>query len=73
MLSSILQSCRSGGQLVVVDFDKIPGQSRPWILEHVRGTKADFRGEIEAAGFEFVEELEIEGLVENFFLRFRRP
>ena len=30
-------------------------------------------GRIEDAGFEFAEEVAIEGLTENYVLRFRRP
>ncbi len=73
MLASIRYAMKPGAELVIVDFDKIPGQSRTWILEHIRATKDAFRSEIEAAGFVFVEEIEVEGLEENFFLRFRRP
>jgi hypothetical protein len=58
---------------VVVDFERIEGKSRDWLLEHVRAGKETFRKEIEAAGFEFVEEPTIEGLEENYFLKFRKP
>jgi len=71
-LASIHRALRPGGTLIVVDFERIPGVSRDWLLSHVRAGKEVFRAEIEAAGFEFVEELEIEGLEENYFLRFRR-
>jgi len=63
---------RPGGELIVVDFERIPGETRKWLLDHVRANKQTFRAEIEAAGFEFVEEVQIEGLVENYFLRFSR-
>lgn len=71
-LASLFSALRPGGELVVLDFERIPGVSREWILGHVRADKATFRAEIEAAGFEFVEELELP-LVENYVLRFRRP
>ena len=61
------------GTLIVIDFDRIPGKSREFILGHVRAGKGVFRSEIEAAGFEFVEEVELDGLKENYFLRFRCP
>lgn len=73
MLGSIHSALRPGGRLVVVDFERIPGVSRDWILGHVRAGKETFRSEIEANGFRFVEEVEIPGLEENYFLRFERP
>lgn len=72
-LGSLRRALKPGGQLVVIDFERIPGQSREWVIGHVRGDKAAFRAEIEQAGFEFVEEVEITGFVENYFLRFRKP
>jgi hypothetical protein len=57
----------------VVDFERIPGRSRDWVLDHVRAGKDAFRAEIEAAGFVVEPELEIAGLEENYVLRFRSP
>ncbi len=71
-LSTIHQAMVPGGRLIVVDFERIPGVSRPWILGHVRAGKEVFRAEIAAAGFEFVEEIEIPRLQENYFLVFKR-
>lgn len=73
MLWSIFRALRPGGTLVVVDFERIPGESREWILDHMRADKETFTAEIEQAGFVFEEEVEIDGLFENYFLRFRRP
>ena len=72
MLASIHLALARGGRLVVVDFDRIPGQSREWLLDHMRAGKDVFRREIEAAGFAFVEEVEIPGLEENYFLEFKK-
>lgn len=72
MLRSIHQALRPGGRLVVVDFERIPGQSREWVLNHVRGGKDVFKAEIEAAGFAFSDEVAIEGFRENYLLRFQR-
>lgn len=73
MLKSLLEALRPGGQLVVIDFERIPGVSRAWLLGHVRAGKEVFRAEILGAGFERAQELEIEGLSENYMLRFIRP
>jgi SAM-dependent methyltransferase len=72
-LASIQRALRPGGSLVVLDFERIPGQSRAFVLEHVRGGKDVFTREIREGGFELVDEIEIEGLEDNYFLRFRKP
>jgi predicted methyltransferase len=71
-LASLRQALVPGGRLVVVDFERIEGQSRDWVLEHVRADRATFQSEIEAAGFELVDAPVIAGLEENYVLRFRR-
>lgn len=73
MLRSLYSALRPGGALVVVDFERIPGVSRKWVLEHVRAGKATAIAEITAAGFRLEEEIEIDALKENYMLRFRRP
>jgi hypothetical protein len=55
--------------LVVIDFERIEGK---WTMGHVRAGKEVFRKEIEDAGLTFVEEVKLEGLKENYFLRFRK-
>ncbi|MEZ6132376.1 MAG: methyltransferase domain-containing protein [Planctomycetaceae bacterium] len=71
-LASLHLAMRDGGLLNVVDFERIPGKSREFILGHVRAGKEVFRAEIEAAGFEFVKEVTIPGFEENYFLQFRK-
>lgn len=70
-LASIRGALRDGGHFVVVDFERIPGVSRPWVLDHVRCGKEQVIAEVEAAGFEKVEEVPL-GLAENYFVRFRK-
>lgn len=72
-LASLLRALKPGGQVIVIDFERIEGVSREWTLGHVRAGKEVFRQEFEDAGFAFVEEVEIPGFVENYFLRFRKP
>ncbi|MFM1872434.1 MAG: hypothetical protein RL398_1856 [Planctomycetota bacterium] len=71
MLADLRRVLRPGGELFVVDFDKIPGTSREWILGHVRADRAQATAEITAAGFALVETCEC-GLEENYALRFVR-
>ncbi|HEY6564604.1 MAG TPA: methyltransferase domain-containing protein [Pirellulaceae bacterium] len=73
MLTSIRFALRPGGHMVLIDFERIPGTSREWVIDHVRADKATFRQEIERSGFVLVEEVPIPGFRENYFLRFRRP
>jgi predicted methyltransferase len=70
-LASIHRALRPGGTFVVVDFERIPGVSREWILSHVRCGKEQVIAEVEAAGFRLREEVAL-GLVENYVLRFDR-
>jgi uncharacterized protein (TIGR01244 family) len=70
--ASIYQAVKPGGQLILIDFDRIPGVSREWIVSHVRAGKEVFRHEIETAGFELVEQVAISGFAENYFLRFQK-
>ncbi|QDU59136.1 class I SAM-dependent methyltransferase [Aeoliella mucimassa] len=71
--ASIFRAVKPGGTLVVVDFIRDPATSSEWLLNHVRASKEVFRSEIEAAGFELVDEPEVEGLRENYLLVFRKP
>ncbi len=72
-LAGLREAIRPGGTLVVIDFERIPGKSREWVLEHVRAGREVFSEEIESAGFVLEGAIEVEGLVENYVLRFRRP
>jgi ubiquinone/menaquinone biosynthesis C-methylase UbiE len=71
-LRSLSRALKKGGTVVVIDFERIEGVSRKWLLGHVRAGKKVFRKEIEDAGLTFVEEIKIPGFKENYFLRFRK-
>lgn len=70
MLRSIHRALRPGGIFVVVDYERIPGVSGAWIMDHVRAGREQVIREIEAAGFRLVDQPAL--LKENYFLRFRR-
>lgn len=72
-LASLMEAVRPGGELVLVEFHRIPGVTNDFIMGHVRAGRETFQAEIEAAGFRFVEEIEISGLDDNYVLRFERP
>ncbi len=68
--ASIHRALRPGGELVVIDFIRIEGVSRRWILDHVRAGKDVVVREIESVGFRKVGEEDF--LRENWFVRFRK-
>jgi predicted methyltransferase len=70
MLASIRRALRPGGELLVVDFSRDPGQSPQWILDHVRAGEATVVAELERAGFSLLSSNH--GLGINYALRLRR-
>lgn len=71
-LASLHKALKPGGTLVVIDFNRIPGKSREFLIEHVRAAKEVFQAEIVKAGFTFVEEVEVQAFEENYLLKFRK-
>jgi len=72
-LASLFEALRPGGSLVIVDFERVPGTTPDWILEHVRADREEVIREIESAGFRFERQVPVEGLRDNYVLRFARP
>ena len=72
-LASIYKALKPGGELIVIDFERIPGKSSSWVLNHMRAGEDVFSSEISGAGFQFVEKVTIPGFKENYFLRFKKP
>ncbi|MCU0805551.1 MAG: methyltransferase domain-containing protein [Burkholderiales bacterium] len=71
MLAAIRRALKSGGRLVIVDFERIPGVTSSWILSHVRAGKETVVAEVEAAGFRFAGEKRL--MKENYLVVFERP
>lgn len=71
-LRSIRSALRPSGELVVIDFERIEGASREWVLNHVRAGRQTVVSEIERAGFRLVREAAPKMLKENYMVRFRR-
>ena len=72
-LSSIFRALKPGGRLVLIDFNRIPGVSREFLIGHVRAGKEVFQAEVLGAGFEFTDEVKIKAFEENYLLRFTKP
>jgi ubiquinone/menaquinone biosynthesis C-methylase UbiE len=69
-MHSIHEALRPGGQLVLIDFERIEGKSTDWILSHVRAGKEVFVREIVASGFKRAAEENL--LKENYLVRFEK-
>lgn len=69
-MRSIHRALRPGGQVFVVEFIRIEGVSRDWVLDHVRAGEEEFADEIESAGFRRVPQEQVPGLKENYVMRF---
>ena len=69
-LASIHRALKPGGELVLVDFKRVPGVSSEWTLNHVRAGEEVFTAEIEAAGFTKTGAAGF--LKDNYLVRFRK-
>jgi len=69
-MASIHRALRPGGKVVVVDFHRIEGKSRDWILNHVRAGQETVVKEIASCGFKKVGEEKF--LEENYLVRFEK-
>lgn len=69
-MASIHRALRPGGKVVVIDFRRIEGTSREWVLNHVRAGQEVFTKEIVSNGFKLVDEKKF--LKENYCLVFEK-
>ena len=69
-LQSIHEALKPGGELVIIDFKRIPGFSSSWVMSHVRAGEQRVTAEIQSAGFELVQRLDF--MQTQYFLRFRK-
>ncbi len=70
MLLEISKDLRPNGVLMLVDFKRIDGVSKPFILNMVRAGEGTFTDEFRNAGFELIEERD-DMFPDNYLLRFR--
>jgi ubiquinone/menaquinone biosynthesis C-methylase UbiE len=70
MLASMRAALRSGGQLIVVDFDRDSKDLPRGMVEHVGRSKEEFRRQIEEAGFRLSDDLTLDAMKTNFMYRF---
>jgi SAM-dependent methyltransferase/pterin-4a-carbinolamine dehydratase len=76
VLRHIRASLQRHGALVVIDFHRDPARiqshGEDWVFQHLRADQATFTKEIEKTGFIQVDEVDVPGLPENYFLVFRK-
>lgn len=70
-LATLHKALKPGGELVLIDFKRIPGETSDFIMNHVRAGQEVFEAEVTAAGFEKVDEVK-DVLKENYFVKFKR-
>ena len=73
IMRSIYNALKPGGSLILVEFDIEPGEARPDYKSHVRFGKAGVISEVEYIGFKLADAPAVEGLEENYFVRFVKP
>ena len=71
MLREIGKALRPDGTLVLVDFKRIEGVSKEFVLKMVRAGEGTFTDEFQDAGFELIERRD-DMFEDNYLLRFRR-
>jgi ubiquinone/menaquinone biosynthesis C-methylase UbiE len=69
-LASLHKALRKGGEIILVDFKRVEGESSDWIMNHVRAGEEVFSAEVESAGFEKVNSYDL--LSDNYMIRFRK-
>jgi predicted methyltransferase len=72
ILAGLHDALKPGGKLVIIDFERIEGETEQWIMDHVRAGQDEVTREITAAGFRATGALEIEGLEQNYTITFAR-
>lgn len=70
-MHSIYTALKPKGQLVLIDYRRVPGVSADWVLEHVRAGQEVFTQEIVDAGFKQINEKK-DFLKESYFVRFEK-
>jgi predicted methyltransferase len=69
-MASIHKALKPKGQVILIDFHRIKGQSTDWVMGHVRAGQEVFAKEVEDSGFKQVEEKQF--MKQSYFLRFEK-
>ncbi len=72
-MSTLHDALRPGGEIVIVDFHKIPGVTREWIMGHVRANQATVIKELHRFGFEMTSNQPTDDFLdENYMIRVKK-
>lgn len=69
-LASIHRALREDGRLIIVDFERVDGVSKPFVLGHVRCGKGTVTDEVRDAGFELAADIPM--MEEQYVLIFKK-
>ncbi|PRP90744.1 Ubiquinone/menaquinone biosynthesis C-methyltransferase UbiE [Enhygromyxa salina] len=69
---SLYEALRPEGRLIIVEFDRIPGETSAKMMKHVRQDQATLVAEVTAEGFVLEREIEDVPFDENYMLVFRK-
>lgn len=73
IMRTVYDALKPGGILNIVEYDMYQDRKMPENKSHVRFGKKTVIAEIEYIGFEFIEEVKVDGLEDNYFVRFKKP
>ena len=71
-MQSIHDALRPGGELVLVEYKRIPGVTDDWYMEHMRAGQEVFTQEIVEYGFELIKVHDASFMEKSYILRFRK-
>lgn len=73
LMKTVYSALRPGGAVYIVDFNLAEGATPPPDKRQVRFGEAGMKAEVTSFGFNFVDEVPVEGLSKNYMLKFTRP
>lgn len=72
IMRTVRNALKPGGSLIIIDYEITSETVRPDDKSHVRFGKAGVISEMEYVGFETSDDIPVDGLSENYFVRFRK-
>jgi SAM-dependent methyltransferase len=70
-MASLLKALKPGGRVILIDFERIEGESSDWTMDHVRAGQEVFEAEVLESGFRKADEIK-DLLKENYMVVFER-
>ncbi len=70
-MTSLLKALKPGGRVILIDFERIEGESSDWTMDHVRAGQEVFEAEVLESGFRKADEIK-DLLKENYLVVFEK-